>query len=389
LIDVTAARHAAPGANASTYLDYAGGGPPPSVVSDAVVSWVRHEATVGPAVAARHADLEPFYEGAARFLGASADEIAYVNGAARGWQAVLLSFQWRRGDRVLTCRSRGASESIALIRAAQRHGVSVEAIPSGADGRVSLAALEAMLDERVRLVAVSHAAAHRGLLEPVVAIGAMLRARGVPMLVDASLSVGQIPVHVHEIGCDFLVASCARFLRGPTGSGLLYVRRTELGHLDWPVVDARGAAWVAADGYVVRKDARRLESSERSLASVFGLAAAIAYATSLGLSETAVHLESVAARLRARLAALPGVQTWDAAPPTGAIVTFTVKGKPAAAIRDALAPHGVQVAAIPAADARLDLIPRGLADGVVRASVHVTTTDDDLDQLTERVAALA
>jgi selenocysteine lyase/cysteine desulfurase len=291
---------------------------------------------------------------------------------------VLLSFQWRRGDRVLTCRSRGASESIALIRAAQRHGVSVEAIPSGADGRVSLAALEAMLDERVRLVAVSHAAAHRGLLEPVVAIGAMLRARGVP-----------IPVHVHEIGCDFLVASCARFLRGPTGSGLLYVRRTELGHLDWPVVDARGAAWVAADGYVVRKDARRLESSERSLASVFGLAAAIAYATSLGLSETAVHLESVAARLRARLAALPGVQTWDAAPPTGAIVTFTVKGKPAAAIRDALAPHGVQVAAIPAADARLDLIPRGLADGVVRASVHVTTTDDDLDQLTERVAALA
>ena len=165
-------------------------------------------------------------------------------------------------------------------------------------------------------MALTHVPTNGGLVNPAEEVGRLTRAAGVPYLLDACQSVGQMPVDVEAIGCDLLAATGRKFLRAPRGTGFLYARRSLLDRTDpAPVepafLDLLGADWVAPDRYEVRADARRFENWERNEAAVAGLRAAVAYARSWGLAAIAERVTAVAEGLRARLAALPGVTVRD------------------------------------------------------------------------------
>lgn len=395
--DVARARADTPGCATVAHFNHAGCSLPPRVVTDAQVAWLRAEALAGGyELAEQRADeVAATYDEVAALIGAAPGEIALVENATFAWHQAFWSLGLRPGDRILTADAEYASGFVSFLQARRRLGVTIEVVPSDESGQLSLAALAAALDDGrgpVGLVAVTHVPTNGGLVNPAADVGRLARDAGVPFLLDACQSVGQMPVDVEAIGCDMLVATGRKFLRAPRGTGFLYVRRalldrTDPAPLEPAFLDLLGAEWVAPERFELRADARRFESWESSLAAQAGLRAAVAYARSWGLDAIGAQVSAVAERLRARLAEVPGVTGRDRGRRRCGIVTFTRDGVGAEDVRRALAVEAVNVSVSSPSSTLLDALARELPP-LVRASVHYTTTDDEIDRLVEAVARL-
>jgi cysteine desulfurase/selenocysteine lyase len=381
-LDAERARRETPGCAHVHHLNNAGAALPPERVLRAQVEHLELEARIGGYEAARQAAEaeERAYEATAALLGARADEIALVENATRAWDMAFYGLPLGPGDRILTTEVEYASNYLAFLQVARRTGAVVEVLPSVPSGEVDLGALEAALERPAALVAVTHVPTSSGLVNPAAEIGALTRAAGVPYLLDACQSVGQLPLDVEAVGCDLLAGTSRKYLRGPRGVGFLYVAARMLERLDPPLVDLRAAEWTAREEYVLRPDARRFETWEANHAARIAFGVAVDYALELGLEATWARVQEVATSLRARLSATPGVTLADHGSRPCGIVTFRLDGVPAARVRDQLAARRVNVQAIPRSHSRLDMEARGL-DEVVRASVHYYNDEGDLDAL--------
>ncbi len=329
--------------------------------------------------------MEATYGAIARLIGCAVDEVAVVENATRAWDMAFYAMRFTPGDRILTTQAEYASNWIALRQVADRTGAVVEVVPDDESGQVDVDALAAMLDERVRLVSLIHAPSHGGLVNPAAAVGAVTRAAGVPLLVDACQSVGQMPVDVGEIGCDMLSATGRKFLRGPRGTGFLFVRRDLVERLEPPLLDLHAAEWLADGGYRIRPDARRFENWEANVAGKVGLGVAVDYALGWGLDAIAARVTALAAGLRERLEDLPAVTVHDLGRERSGIVTFSVAGRESADVKQALGTAGINVSVSPPGYARMDFERRGLGP-MVRASVHYYNTQDEIERLVAVVA---
>lgn len=251
-------------------------------------------------------------------------------------------------------------------------------------GQLSVDDLERRLDSDVKLVAITHVPTGGGLVNPAAQVGALTKSAGIPFLLDACQSVGQLPVDVEEIGCDMLSATGRKFLRGPRGTGFLYVRRGLIKKLEPPFLDMHAAKWTGPDEYVILPDARRFENWEGYVAGKIGLGVAVDYALSWGIEPIAERVRSLAESLRERLRRQPGVTVHDLGLRRCAIVTFTVSGVDCGSVFRALGAVGVNVSVTSVGAAQLDLPRRGLTE-LVRASVHYYNTGEELARM---VAAL-
>jgi cysteine desulfurase/selenocysteine lyase len=388
--DIERARRDTPGVARVAHLNNAGAALPPIQVTDAVIAHLQRESDMGGYEAAEAAtdQVEHTYAAIARLTGAHTDEIAVVENATRAWDMAFYGLTLGPGDRILTARAEYASNVIAFLQVARRTGAVIEVIDNEESGQLSVSDLRRRLDDGngpVKLVAITHVPTQGGLVNPAEEVGAATREAGVPYLLDACQSIGQMPVDVERIGCDMLSATGRKFLRGPRGTGFLYVRRDFIDQVEPPFLDLHAATWTAPDKYEIRPDARRFENWETNYAAKIGLGVAVDYALSWGLEAIEKRVTGISEHLRQQLTHVAGVHVHDQGQRQCGIVTFTVDGVPAQKVQQQLADHGVNVSVSLVDYARLDLPTRGLPD-LVRASVHYYNTDDELDQLTNALA---
>lgn len=389
-IDVARARAETPGCTHVAHFNNAGAALMPQPVLDAVMAHLRAEALTGgyEAANAAHDAVEHVYDAVAALLGCHRDEVAIVENATRAWDMAFYSLPLQPGDRILTARAEYASNYLAFLQAARRTGAVVEVIPSDEHGQIDVGALRAMLDERVKLIAVTHVPTNGGLVNPAAEIGAVARQAGVCYLLDACQAAGQLPLDVEAIGCDMLSATGRKYLRGPRGTGFLYVRRSWLARLEPPLIDLHAATWTGRDTYALRPDARRFENWESNIAAKIGLGVAVDYALGWGLDAIWARVSELAERLRAMLREVPRVVLHDLGVVRCGIVTFTLAGHGATEVREALRLQGINVSVSTLTSTRLDMESRAL-DAVVRASVHYYNTDAELERLCVALRALA
>jgi selenocysteine lyase/cysteine desulfurase len=386
-IDVTRARRETPGCERVLHFNNAGAALMPTPVIDTVTTHLEREAQIGGYEAADEAAeaLERVYDSAARLLNCTRDEIAVIENATRAWDMAFYAIPFQPGDRIVTARAEYASNYIAYLQTARKTGAVVDVVPDDETGQLSVEALRQMADERVRLIAITHVPTNGGLVNPAAEIGAVAREVGALYLLDACQSVGQMPVDVNEIDCDLLSVTGRKFLRGPRGTGLLYVRRSALEQLEPPLLDLHAAEWVAPDRYILRDDARRFENWETNVAAKLGLGAAIEYALGWGLEPIWALVSPLAERLRKQLSALPGVVVRDLGAVRCGIVSFTVEGADLTALRDALRAQDINISVSPRTYTLLDMQARALP-ALLRASVHYYNTEDEIARFCEALA---
>ena len=358
----------------------------PRQVVEAVTGHLRLEAGMGgyEAAEAAHDAAEHVYDAASQLIGCQPDEIAIIENATRAWDMAFYSLPFKSGDRILTSISEYASNYIAFLQIAQRTGAVVEVIPNDHNGQVSVEALQSLVDERVKLIAITHVPTNGGLVNPAIEIGKIARQANIFYLLDACQSIGQIPMDVQVIGCDMLSATGRKYLRGPRGTGFLYVRRDLIERLEPPFLDLHAAKWVTKDRYEIRGDARRFENWETNYAGKIGLGVAIDYTLSWGSEHIWRRISDLASTLRTRLSHIPHVQVHDLGVQKCGIVTFTIAQRDPKEIRCKLAGQKMNVSVSQVDSTRLDMEQRGLA-GVIRASVHYYNSEEEIERFCDFV----
>jgi len=388
--DLQRARAETPGCRHVLHFNNAGSSLMPEPVLAATIAHLQLEAQIGGYEAVEQASetIDRVYDAAAKLIHCHRDEIAIVENATRAWDMAFYSLPFKAGDRILTAMAEYASNYIALLQVAKKTGAIIEPIPNDASGQLSLEALRSMLDERVKLIAITHVPTSGGLVNPAAEVGAIAREAGVLYLLDACQSVGQMPIDVQRIGCDMLSTTGRKYLRGPRGTGFLYVRQGLIEQLEPVMLDMHAAEWVTRDSYEIRPDARRFENWETNYAGKIGLGVAIEYALQLDLETTWRRIKTLAYQLRTRLSTIPGVIVHDRGVIQCGIVTFTVDGVEPGTIQQQLAAQHMNISVSQRNGTRLDLEARDIT-AMVRSSVHYYNSEEEIERLCSSIARIA
>jgi selenocysteine lyase/cysteine desulfurase len=381
-----------PGAERSTHLNNAGAALMPQRVHHAVAQYLERELVGGGYEVSDAAApaAERAYGAVARLFGVAPRNVAVVESSTTAFAQALAAFDFAPGDVILTTRADYASNQIMFLSLARRRGVRLvraEDLPEGGVDPESVRAL--IRRERPALVSVTWIPTNSGLVQPVEAVGAVCDEAGVPYLVDACQAVGQLPVNVPALRCDFLAATARKFLRGPRGIGMLIVSDRALDRGAHPLlVDMHGATWTDPDRFTLADGATRFELWERSWALLMGLGEAAVYAEEVGAERARDRAWALAAFARERLAGVRGVRVLDRGRSLGAIVTCEVAGRDGAALKLALRERGIHTSSPGRSDAVIDMDAKG-ARSALRLSPHYYNTVAEIERAVSAIESLS
>jgi len=377
-----------PGCARQIHFNNAGSGLMPRAVLDAMVAHLNREANFGGYESADDAEaaVANAYASVAKVLGTQPRNIAVVENSTVAFFQALSAFDFKPGDVIVTTRNDYISNQLAYLSLARRHGVEVRRAADLASGGADPQSVKELLrDSRVRLLAVTWVPTNSGLMQPVETLGEIAEAAGMPYLVDGCQAVGQIPVDVATLRCDFFSGTARKFLRGPRGIGFLYVSDRALKRGDFPLyIDMRGADWVSADSFAPAPDARRFENWEFAYSLVLGLGEAARYALAVGVERGGRRARDLAATLRGKLSELRGIRVLDRGSELAATVTVEVAGWEASELSRVLRTCGINTSASLRAYAVIDMDEKRAASAL-RLSPHYYNTEDEIDRVVDEL----
>jgi len=386
--DLARLRAETPACEKLIHFNNAGASLMPDPVFDALKSHLERERKIGGYEAAAEAadKLDGFYTSFATLLGAHRQEIASIENATRAWDMAFYALPLAPGDRIIVHASEYASNYLAFLQIQKRRGIEIDLAPSDATGQIDVDALPALVRPTTKLINLVHVPTQGGLVNPAEDVGRFAREHGLIYFLDACQSVGQMDIDVGRIGCHVLSGTGRKFLRGPRGTGFLYVSNDIVDTLDPPFIDMRAATWTADADYELKPGARRFENWESNVAGRIGLAAAVDYALVIGLPAIEERVTALASKLRERLGEIDGIEILDQGTRRAGIVTFRKANETATELAARLRRVQVNISVTGTASARLDLGRRNINE-LARASVHYFNTDDEIERVAALVAA--
>jgi selenocysteine lyase/cysteine desulfurase len=387
-LDIEPLRAITPGCANRNHLNNAGAALLSSVTIAVMTDYLQREALIGgyeaEAEAARQ--IGAVYESLAELVGALPSQVALFDNSTHAWNAACYSVPLGAGDRILTGRSEYGSAVLAYLQLAQRTGAEVVVVPNDDSGQIDVAALGDLIDGRTKLIGLTWVPTAGGLVNPAADVGRLARAADVLYLLDATQAVGQFPIDVSTIGCDMLTGTGRKFLRGPRGTGFLYVGPRAFDQLDPFVAEIRSATWDGGRSFTWVDGARRFETWENSYVNVVGLGAAVRQALDIGLDRIGRRSAALGARLRTGLAEIDRVTVHDLGRELCAIVTARVAGVEAERVADALFRRRINVSTSVAGHNQFDTRD---VHPMVRLSPHYYNTEAEIDQAVDAVKMLA
>lgn len=381
--EIQAFRADTPGVSNVIHFNNAGASLIPDGVEKAILEYFQHEVLYGGYETAEKfsSEIDHVYAALSRYLNCSSTEIALCQNATAAWDQAFLSIPFENGDTVLCSISEYASNYIPLLQLAKKKAIQIKAIPNDADGQVDVEALKQLIDKKVKLIAITHVPTNGGLINPAQEIGQISRQNNILYLLDACQSVGQMPLDVKEIGCDFLSGTSRKYLRGPRGIGFLYACENTTSSLEPAILDLHAASWTSPTSYEIRSDAKKYENWENNLSSVVGFATAIDYMLSIGIDKIWTRIQFLATYLRKQLQVIPGVKIHDLGKIKCGIVSFSTPID-SFKLKSELHDNGFNVSVIHPSHTLIDMNTRGLGH-LIRASVHYYNTVEEIDVYTD------
>jgi cysteine desulfurase / selenocysteine lyase len=381
-LDIDLLRKSTPGCKNVLHFNNAGAALMPSCVLQNVKRYLDLESEIGSYEAAEKEKkaLEKVYSSAAGLLSCQGEEIAVLENASRAWSLAFSSIPFQAGDKILTSLSEYSSNYLVMLHISKKTGAQIEIIPDDSQGQVCLKSLVEALDSKVRVIAITHLPANNGLVNPAEAIGKMARERGILFFLDATQSIGQIPLDVNTLSCDVLCGTGRKYLRGPRGTALLYVRKEIISKLEPPFPDLHSVIWEDQENFSFRSDARCFESWESSHANKIGLDKAINYALDLGLEKIETRILDLSCKLRSQLKSMKGVSLLDYGERKSGIVTFFVQNKDSEEVKKYLQKKKINLSTYSKDFARLNM-KNSKMNKILRASLHYYNTEEEIEKL--------
>jgi len=284
---------------------------------------------------------------------------------------------FKPGDEVIISEMEYVTNIIGFLNAEKMHGIKTRIVYNDAQGNFDLQGLENAISSKTKLIAVTHIASTTGGMIPVVEIGKIARKHNILYLVDACQSVGQVPVDVKDIDCDMLSVTGRKYLRAPRGTGFLYVRKQILDKIKISFIDGFSVKSVSQDEFKLKDDARRFELYEKNRAVTLGLGKAVEYALNIGVDSIWQRIQQLAALMRRHLNHIDGITVHDIGDQQCGIVTFSVNGFEASAIKGKLAEKQINVS-VGRAESTLIYMDKYHLTNIVRASVHYYNTEEEI-----------
>jgi selenocysteine lyase/cysteine desulfurase len=351
-------------------------------------TYLQREQEIGgyEAQAEHQQGIEEAYRKLADLLGAQPSELALVGSASRAFQFGLSALPLERGDKILTSRLEYVTVFMNLLQCREA-GIEIEVIPEDGQGVVDLERLEQAIDSRTRLIVLTHIPTHTGTVQPAEAVGRIAREHDLTYFLNATQSLGVYPLHVEKIGCDLLCSTSRKWLRGPRGLGMLYVRSGIMEQLNPPFPDVRAAVWEEPYCFRWPPDARAFETWESNPAATLALGEAAAYAQNVGLEAIWQRVRELARYLRQRLVELPGAKVYDRGQTLSGIVAFTLEGVSPPKVKEYLRERKINAYTVGAKNALLDMQDWAVNE-IVRASVHYFNTEEEVDAMVRILAEL-
>jgi len=390
MIDIEKIRAETPGIDFSTHLLACGSSLMPQRVVDVILEHTQLEALMGgyEAEAKKIDDLNKIYDVVAEHIGANSNEIALMENSTVAWSHAFYALPLKSGSRILTSEAEYAANYVAFLQRAKRDNLTIDIIPSDQNGTLDTNALEAMVDERVGLIAISWIPTNGGLVNPAEDVGKVAKKYNIPYLLDACQAAGQMQIDVNKIQCDFLSATGRKFLRGPRGTGFLYINEKWLGTIEPVMIDHFGAPWVKKNVYELREDARRFETWENSYALRAGLGEAIKYAEEIGIDLIHERVQLLAKFNRDLLSDIKNIQLRDIGSEQCGIISFSIDEKnDPKEIVDQMSEAGFAIGLVDPESTLIDSERRNLPT-LLRMAPHYYNTEDEIEKAVKQVSLL-
>ncbi|SHN31069.1 aminotransferase class V-fold PLP-dependent enzyme [Mucilaginibacter sp. OK098] len=370
------------------HLNNAGAGLMPDPVTQSIIDHIKLEAAIGgyEASALKAESINGFYTQAAKLINCKPVNIAFTASATDSYTRALSSIPFNKGDVILTSNDDFISNQIQFLSCQKRFGVRIERVKNAPEGGIDLNDLDHKLKTlKPRLLSVTHIPTNSGLVQPVKQIGEIASNYDTLYLLDACQSIGQMKLDLEELKCDFLSVTSRKFLRGPRGSGFLYVSDKVLADgLEPLFIDMRGAQWIEKDIYKQADDAKRFEDWEFAYALVLGNRYAIEYCLKVGEDRIWQRVKTLSAYMRQKLALIDKVRVLDRGLELGGLVTFNVAGSDPVYLAGELLKRKINVVPSYRNFAVIDFDEKNVK-WAIRASPHYYNTVDEIDQFIEAV----